>query len=99
MKPDMRAVIEMYRIAETSVKLEGEMSKRFQVKVGVRKNLVFSPLLFAIFIDVLSDELVKTIREFLCVDDSGLVGKNWKKVEEKYVESQKASKLKVESKF
>ena len=44
MEPEVRGVMEMYKEAETSVKLEGEMSEWFQVRVGVHQGSVLSPL-------------------------------------------------------
>ena len=48
MEPKVGAMMEMYREAETSVKLEGRMLKCFQGKVRVHPRLVLSPLLFAV---------------------------------------------------
>ena len=45
MEHEVRAVMEMYKEAETSVKLKGEISECFDIKVGVRQGSVLSPLL------------------------------------------------------
>ena len=79
MEQEMRVVMEMYKGAETSVKLEGEMSEWFQVEIGLRQGLVFRPLLFAIVMNALTDDEVKPIKEYLCANDLVLAGENWKK--------------------
>ena len=48
LSPEVRAVMEVYAEAETSVKLEFEMPEWYQVKVEVHQSLMLSPLLFAI---------------------------------------------------
>ena len=47
MEPEVRAVMQMYKEIETTVKLEGTMSEWFEIKVGVHQGSVLSPLLFA----------------------------------------------------
>ena len=39
------------------------------MEVGVHQGLVFSPLLFAIVTDALTDDVVKTMKDFLYADD------------------------------
>ena len=54
MKPEVRAVMEMHKEAETSVTLENKMSNRFQVKVGVHQGSVLCTLPFVIVIDAIN---------------------------------------------
>ena len=59
--------MEMYKEVETSVKLEGEMSEWFKIKVGVHQGSVLSPLLFAIVMDALTENVGKrNERVFVC---------------------------------
>jgi len=57
MEPEERAVIKMYREAETAVQIEVKKTAWFEVKVGVHQGSVLSPLLFAIVMDALTDHL------------------------------------------
>ena len=85
LEPEVKAVMEMYREAETAVQVEGERSDWFKIGVGVHQGSVLSPLLFAIVMDALTDELDKNMREFLYADDAVIVGDSWEDVGEKYV--------------
>jgi len=69
MEPEVRAVIEMCREAETAVQIEDKKTAWFEVRVGVHQGSVLSPLLFAIVMDAPTDQLNKDTREFLCADD------------------------------
>ena len=84
-EPEVRAVMEMYREAMTAVQVEGQLSEWFGVKVGVHQGSVLSPLLFAIVMDALTEDLGKNMREFLYADDVVILGDSWEDVGEKYV--------------
>jgi len=84
MEPEVSAVMEMYREAETAVQIEGTMIEWFEVKLGVHQGSVLSPLLFTIVIDALTDHL-KDMREFLYADDIAILGNSWEDVSQKYV--------------
>jgi len=84
MEPEVRAVMEMYREAESTVQIEGKKTVRFEVKVGVHQGSVLSPLLFAIVMDALTDHLTKDMREFLYADNLAIIpGSSWKEVSQK----------------
>ena len=85
MEREVRAVMEMYKEVETSVKLEGEMLEWFKIKVGVHQGSVLSPLLFAIVMDAITENVEKGMKEFLYADDLVIMGDSWEEVEEKYV--------------
>lgn len=81
---EVRVVMEMYREAETAVRLEDELSNWFGVNVGVHQGSVLSPLLFAIVLDALTEDLEKNMREVLYADDLVIIGDDWEDVKTKY---------------
>jgi len=50
----VKAIQAMYEGATTAVKVMGEVSQGFEVKVGVHQGSVLSPLLFTIVLEALS---------------------------------------------
>ena len=61
------------------------MSEWFEVKVGVHQGSVLSPLLFAIVMDAVTENVEKGMKEFLYADDLVIMGDSWEEVEEKFV--------------
>ena len=51
----VKAVISLYHGAKTKVQVGSELSLEFLVQVGVHQGYVFLPLLFAIVVDVISE--------------------------------------------
>ena len=51
----VRAVTSLYDGAETRVKVGSAYSKKFEIKFGVHQGFVLSPLLFAIVVDVITE--------------------------------------------
>ena len=51
----VRAVISLYHGAKTKVRVGSELSQKFFVQVVVHQGSVLSPLLFAIAVDVISE--------------------------------------------
>jgi len=60
----VRAVLEMYREAETAAQIEDIKTAWFEVKVGVHQGSVLSQLQFAIVVDALTDHQNKDMRVF-----------------------------------
>ena len=89
-KPEVRAVMEMYEESGRLVRLEDESSEWFQVKVGVHQDLLLSSLFVEIVMHALTDNEIKTTKEFLYADRLVLVEDNWKEAEEKYSKWKKA---------
>jgi hypothetical protein len=69
----VKVVNSMYDGVCSSVVVDGEESDAFQVRVGVHQGSVLSPLLFAIVIDVVTEEVSKVGRSQLFADDLVLV--------------------------
>jgi len=97
MEPEVRAVMEMYREAETAVQIEGKKIAWIEVKVGVHQGSVLSPLQFAIVMDALTDHPNKDIREFLYADDLAIPGNSWEDVSQKYADEKSFGKQRSES--
>ena len=51
------AVMSLYKGAWTKVKVGTHFTEEFEVKVGVHQGSVLSPLLFAIVVDVVTNEI------------------------------------------
>ena len=58
-KPEVmvRAVMNLYEGAKTRVRVGLEFSKEFEVKVGVHQESVMSPLIFAILVEVVTENV------------------------------------------
>ena len=66
----VRAVISLYDGAKTSVRLGSAYSEEFHVKVGIHQGSVLSPLLFAIAVDVITENTrMGVVNELLYADD------------------------------
>ena len=53
----VRAVMSLYKGAKTKVKVGTHLSEEFLVRAGVHQESALSPLLFAIVIDVATNEI------------------------------------------
>ena len=81
----VRAVTSLYKGAKTKVKVGTHLSEEFEVNVGVHPGLVLSPLLFAIMIDVVTNEIKEsTLQEILYVDDIVLIAETMADLHEKF---------------
>ena len=88
---EVLAITEMYKNITTSVRIDGERSKEFEVKVGVHQGLVLSTLLFEIVMHEITKNGRKSgLKEFLNADDLVLLGDNWEEVEMRYARWKKA---------
>ena len=55
----MNAVMKMYQEVLSQVKVEGEDSREFAVRVGIHKRSILSPLIFDVVMDVVTEEVAK----------------------------------------
>ena len=66
----IRAVMSLYDGAKTRVRVGSACSEEFEVKVGVHQGSVLSPLLFAIVVDVITENARRgVVNELLYADD------------------------------
>ena len=82
---DVQGIMAMYKDAKTRVKIEGELSESFQVKVGVHQGSVLSPWLFNVVMDEVTREArSNNLKELLYADDLLLMGESLNEIEVKY---------------
>ena len=66
----VRAVMSLYDDTKTRVRVGSAHSEEFKVKVGVHQGSVLSPLLFAIVVDVITENARRGVaNELLYADD------------------------------
>ena len=66
----MKAVVSLYEGLKTRFKVGSEFSEEFYVAVGVHQGSVLSSLLFAIVVDVVTENVIKDLmKEVLYTDD------------------------------
>ena len=82
----VRAVMNLYDGAKTRVRVGSAYSEKFELKVGVHQGSVLSPLLFAIAVDVITENARRVmVNELLYADDRSHE-QNHGKLEEKILE-------------
>ena len=66
----VRAVMSLYKGAKIKVKVGTRLSEEFEVNIGVHQGSILSPLLFAIVVDVVANEIQEgMLQEILYADD------------------------------
>ena len=87
----VRAVMSLYHGAKTKVRVGFELSQQFLVQVGVHRGYVLSALLFAIAVDVISENAREGLmNEILYADDLVLMSKSTENLKEKFLKWKEA---------
>ena len=77
----VRAVMSLYNGAKTRVRVGSAYSEEFEVKVGVHQGSVLSPLLFAIVVDVITENARRgVVNELLYADELVIMSKDMEAV-------------------
>ena len=69
----VNAVMKMYQEVLSQVTVEGEDSKEFAVRVGIHQGSILSPLVSAVVMDVVTEEVAKEGRALMYADDLVLI--------------------------
>ena len=81
----VRAVMSLYDGAKTRVRVGSAYSEEFEVKVGVHQGSVLSPLLFAIVVDVITENARRgVVNELLYADDLVIMSKDMEDLKERF---------------
>ena len=65
----LKAVMKMYKEVLSQVKVEGEDSKEFAVRVDIHQGSVLLPFIFAVVMDVVTEKVAKEGCALMYVDD------------------------------
>ena len=81
----VRAVMSLYDGAKTRVRVGSAYSEEFEVKVGVHQGSVLSPLLFAIVVDVITENARRgVVNELLYADDLVIKSEDMEDLKERF---------------
>ena len=69
----VNAVMKMYEEVLSQVKVEGENSKEFAVRVGIHQGPILSPFIFAVVMDMVTEEVAKDGHALMYADDLLLI--------------------------
>ena len=80
----IKVIKSMYEGCTTSVRMNGEESENFEVKVGVHQGSVLSPILFNIVMQTIADNFKKGLPwELLYADDLVLLAESRAELEKR----------------
>ena len=81
----VNAVMKMYQEVLSQVKVEGEDSKEFAVRVGIHQGSILSPLIFDVVMDVVTEEVAKEGRALMYADDLVLICETKEEARQRFV--------------
>ena len=81
----VRAGMSLYDGGKTRVRVGSAYSEKFEVKVGVHQGSVLSPLLFAIVVDVITENARRgVVNELLYADDLVIMSEDMEDLKERF---------------
>ena len=81
----VRAVMSLYDGAKTRVMVGSAYSEEFEVKVGIHQGYVLSPLLFAIVVDVITENARwGVVNKLLYADDLVIMSEDMEDFKERF---------------
>ena len=81
----VKAVMEIYKEVLSRVNVEGEDSREFEVRVGIHQGSVLSPFIFAVVMDVVTEEVAKEGRALMYADDLVLICETKEEARQRFV--------------
>ena len=82
----LKAVMSLFKNSKTKVKVGSEFSEEFFVVVAVHQGFVLSPLLFAIVVDVVTENAQEGLmKEVLYADDLVLMSKTMDNLKKRFL--------------
>ena len=86
----VKVVMSLYEGSKTKVKVGCEFSQEFYVAVGVYKRSVLSPLLFAIVMDIVTENAREDlVKEVLYADNLVLMSEMMEGLKERFLQMEK----------
>ena len=74
----------LYDGAKTRVRVGSAYSEEFEIKAGVHQGSVLSPLLFAIGVDVITENAMGVVNELLYADDLVIMSEDMEDLKERF---------------
>ena len=85
------SVMSLYEGARTRIRLHSELSKEFEVNVGMHQGSDLSPFLLALVVDVINEFIREgALSELLCADDLVLVSETFQRLRDKFLKWKEA---------
>ena len=81
----VKAVMKLYQEVLSQVKVEGEDSKEFTVRVGIYQGSILSPFIFAVVMDVVTEEVAKEGHALMYADDLVLICETKEETRQRFV--------------
>ena len=81
----MNAVMKMYQEVLSQVKVEGEDSKEFAVRVGINQGSILLPFIFDVVMDVVTEEVAKKGHALMYADDLVLICETKEEARQRFV--------------
>ena len=78
-------VMKMYKEVPSQVKVEGEDSKEFAVRVGIHQLSILLLLIFAVVMDVVTEEMAKEGCALMYADDLVLICETKEEARQRFV--------------